>query len=42
MAGRSVSAAITDTVGMSSPPTPIERRNGIGRMIMLRRPMPTV
>ena len=42
MAGSSVQAAITETIGISSPATPIERMNGIGRITMLSSPMPTV
>ena len=42
MAGSSVQAAITDTIGISNPATPIERMNGIGRITMLSSPIPTV
>ncbi len=42
IAGSNVRAAITETVGIKSPPIPIERMNGMGRMIMLSKPMPTV
>ena len=41
-AGSSVIDATTETAGINIPPSPIERMNGSGRMIMLSRPIATV
>jgi hypothetical protein len=41
-AGRSVSAAITDTAGISIPPIPIDRMTGMGMMTIDRSPIATV
>ena len=40
--GSSVIAASTETIGIISPPKPIERMNGTGTTTSASRPMPTV
>ena len=42
IAGSNVSAASTDTAGMSIPPMPIERISGSGSATIASRPMATV
>jgi hypothetical protein len=42
IAGNSVIAARTETVGISMPPMPIDRMNGSGSTSMLSRPTATV
>ena len=41
-AGRKVAEAMIETIGTSTPPTPIERMNGTGMKMSSPRPMATV